>query len=185
MANTVSEMNQVLEEADCLYSRAEVDGALDRLAGELGAAVQADNPVILCIMNGGLVIAGQLLPRLTFPLQLDYAQVSRYRETTTGGALEWVVRPQSDLSGRTVVVVDDILDEGTTLTALVEACQAEGAERVLTLALIHKNHDRKSHPDFRADFTGLETEDRYLFGYGMDYKGYWRNAPGIYAVRGL
>lgn len=185
MVNTVSEMNQVLEEADCLYTQADVDRALDRLAGELNTAVQAENPVILCIMNGGLVIAGQLLPRLPFPLQVDYAHVSRYRETTTGGALEWVVRPQSDLTGRTVVVVDDILDEGATLAALVEACKAEGAGRVLTLALIHKNHDRKTHPDFRADFTGLETGDRYLFGYGMDYKGYWRNAPGIYAVRGL
>ncbi|TDT40332.1 hypoxanthine phosphoribosyltransferase [Halospina denitrificans] len=185
MANTVSEMNRTLEQADCLYSRADVDAALDRIASDLGAAVATANPVILCIMNGGLVIAGQLLPRLTFPLQLDYAHVSRYRETTTGGALEWVVRPQSDLTGRTVVVVDDILDEGTTLAALVEACKAEGAERVLTLALIHKHHDRKSHPGFRADFTGLETEDRYLFGYGMDYKGYWRNAPGIYAVKGL
>jgi len=185
MADTVAEMNRIMEEADCLYSREEVEETLDRLACELENAVGESNPLILCVMNGGLVISGQILPRLHFPLQLDYTQISRYRETTVGGELEWKAHPQAKLSGRTVVILDDILDEGTTLEAIASACREEGAERVLTMALIHKHHDRKSYPGFRADFIGLETEDRYLFGYGMDYMGYWRNAPGIYAVKGL
>ena len=185
MSDTVAEMNRIMEEADCLYSRAQVEEALDRLARELETAVGESNPLILCVMNGGLVISGQILPRLRFPLQLDYAHISRYRETTVGGELQWKARPEASVKGRTVVIMDDILDEGATLAALANSCRKDGAEWVLTMALIHKQHDRKSHPGFQADFTGLETADRYLFGYGMDYLGYWRNAPGIYAVKGL
>ena len=181
----VATMQQVMDEADCLHTRQAVEQALDAMADAITQRLAAHNPLILCVMNGGLVITGQLLPRLNFPLQADYAHVSRYREQTTGGELEWKVHPQAELAGRTVLILDDILDEGTTLQAIAEACRAEGAGEVLTAVLIEKHHDRKAEPHFAADFVGLDAEDRYLFGYGMDYKGYWRNAPGIYAVRGL
>ena len=89
------------------------------------------------------------------------------------------------MHGRTVLIVDDTLDEGTTLSAIADYCLAQGAEQVLTAVLVDKLHDRKASPGLKADYTGLEVEDRFLFGFGMDYKGYWRNAPGIYAVKGL
>lgn len=181
----VARMQQVMDEADCLHTREAVEQALDTLAAAITQRLGERNPLILCVMNGGLVVTGQLLPRLNFPLQADYAHVSRYREETTGGELEWKVHPQAELAGRTVLVVDDILDEGTTLQAIAEACRVEGAREVLTAVLVEKHHERKAEPHFEADFVGLDAEDRYLFGYGMDYRGYWRNAPGIYAVRGL
>lgn len=185
MARNTAEMQKVYDEADCICTEEQVSAALDRLGREVTAAIGGHDPLILCIMNGGLVVTGQLLPRLLFPLQLDYAQLSRYRGSTRGGELEWKVHPQTRLSGRTVLIVDDILDEGDTMVALADACRTEGASQVWTLALVEKHHDRKSQPAFQADFIGLETPDRYLFGCGMDYQGYWRNAPGIYAVRGL
>jgi hypoxanthine phosphoribosyltransferase len=88
------------------------------------------------------------------------------------------------MDGRTVLIIDDIFDEGYTLEAVINACKAQGAKEVLTAVLIDKEHDRKA-PGMSVDFTGLKVEDRYVFGYGMDYRGYWRNAPGIYAVKGL
>uniref|UniRef100_UPI0030D8E65D phosphoribosyltransferase family protein n=1 Tax=uncultured Marinobacter sp. TaxID=187379 RepID=UPI0030D8E65D len=106
-------------------------------------------------------------------------------QETTGGLLEWKLRPEADMHGRTVLIVDDTLDEGTTLSAIADYCLAQGAEQVLTAVLVDKLHDRKASPGLKADYTGLEVEDRFLFGFGMDYKGYWRNAPGIYAVKGL
>jgi hypoxanthine phosphoribosyltransferase len=84
-----------------------------------------------------------------------------------------------------VLLLDDILDEGITLDAIAGYCRQQGATRILMAVLVDKRHDRKVSPGFRADFTGMETEDRFLFGFGLDYKGYWRNAPGIYAVKGL
>lgn len=185
MIETVDEMQGVFEEADCLHTEAEVQVAIDRMAGAITARLATSNPVLFCVMNGGLILTGQLLPRLRFPLQAEYLHATRYRQETTGGILEWKVPPSVDIRGRTVLIVDDILDEGTTLAAIVDYCSKQGAAEVLTAVLVDKQHERKARPGLRGDFTGLEVEDRFLFGYGMDYKGYWRNAPGIFAVKGL
>ena len=185
MTDTVAEMNQALAEADCLVPETQVHAAIDALAAAITDQLKDRNPLLLCVMNGGLILTGQLLPRLKFPVQAEYLHATRYRQETTGGLLEWKLRPEANMQGRTVLIVDDILDEGTTLEAIADYCRAQGAETVLTAVLVDKIHDRKARPGLKADFTGLEVEDRFLFGFGMDYKGYWRNAPGIYAVKGL
>ncbi len=99
--------------------------------------------------------------------------------------MDWRVMPVTDMRGRTVLLLDDILDEGVTLDALARYCREQGAAEVLLGVLVEKLHLRKVRPGMRADFSGLDVGDRFLFGYGMDYKGYWRNAPGIYAVKGM
>jgi len=181
----IDEARQVLQEADCLVSEAEVKSAIGRLATEITARLKDANPVVLCIMNGGLIFTGRLLPQLVFPLQVDYVHATRYGHEINGAFLNWTVRPQLDLQGRTVLLLDDILDEGVTLAAIAEYCRQKGAAEVLMAALVEKLHLRKVTPGMRADFSGIEVGDRFLFGYGLDYKGYWRNAPGIYAVKGL
>ena len=182
---TLDEANQVLAEADLLVGEADVTAAIGRLAGEITTQFAGANPVLLCVMNGGLIFAGQLLTRLVFPLEVDYCHATRYGHETAGAGLDWIVRPRLELRSRTVLLLDDILDEGITLAAIADYCRQQGAARVLMAVLVDKRHDRKVSPGFRADFTGMETEDRFLFGFGLDYKGYWRNAPGIYAVKGL
>lgn len=182
------DMNEIVrarEEADCLVDAAAVDAALDRMAKEITAALGGSNPIVYTVMNGGLVLAGRILPRLPFPLEVAYLHASRYGHALKGTQLDWRVRPTHDLRGRTVLVLDDILDEGHTLYAILEYLRAEGAKEVRSAVLTHKLHDRKAYPGMRADFTGLDVADRFLFGCGMDYKGYWRNAPGIYAVKGM
>ncbi|PAV25683.1 hypoxanthine-guanine phosphoribosyltransferase [Tamilnaduibacter salinus] len=183
--HTREDLQKVFDEADCLCDEAQVQEAIDRMAAALRTDLADQNPLLFCVMNGGLILTGQLLPRLPFPLQAEYLHATRYRQETTGGILEWKLRPDVDMQNRTVVIVDDILDEGTTLNAIADYCRAHGAVDVRTAVLIDKQHDRKARPGLKADYTGLEVEDRFLFGYGMDYKGYWRNAPGIYAVKGL
>ncbi|WP_111496954.1 MULTISPECIES: hypoxanthine-guanine phosphoribosyltransferase [Marinobacter] len=185
MTDSHDELQRVFDEADCLCSEAQVQQAIDSMAQGIAERLQGRDPLLFCVMNGGLILTGQLLPRLPFPLQAEYLHATRYRQETTGGILEWKLRPDADMTGRTVLIVDDILDEGTTLNAIVDYCKAQGAAEVLTAVLVDKQHDRKARPGLKADFTGLEVEDRFLFGFGMDYKGYWRNAPGIYAVKGL
>ena len=182
---TVDEARRVLDEADLLIGEEDVQVAIARMAGEITGRLAGSNPVVLCIMNGGLIFSGQLLPRLRFPLELDYVHATRYGQATWGDQLNWHRGPQLNLVGRTVLLLDDILDEGITLAAITEYCRGMGALDVLTAVLVEKLHSRKLTPGIRANFTGLETGDRFLFGYGLDYKGYWRNAPGIYAVKGL
>lgn len=180
MPITPHEAQAVLDKADRLYSAAEVDDALDRLAHQLTERFSGSDPVVLCVMQGGLIPAGMLLPRLAFPLQQDYIHATRYAGGTRGGELHWIVRPSIPLRDRVVLIIDDIHDEGLTLDAIIQDCRAAGARAVYSAVLINKRHDRKH--GLSADFSGLDVDDRYVFGFGMDYKGYLRNAAGIYAV---
>ncbi|MCC6303286.1 MAG: hypoxanthine-guanine phosphoribosyltransferase [Gammaproteobacteria bacterium] len=181
MSITPQQAYAIYSEADCLYDRSEIEAALDRMALDISYALAEANPLVITVMQGGLITAGMLLPRLAFPLQVDYLHATRYRGETSGAELRWIVRPSQTLAGRIVLLIDDIHDEGYTLEAIVQACRDAGARRVYSAVLVNKRHDRKAV--YRSDFVGVEVDDRYVFGYGMDYKEYLRNAPGIYAVK--
>ncbi|HUW97254.1 MAG TPA: hypoxanthine-guanine phosphoribosyltransferase [Acidiferrobacter sp.] len=172
---------RVLETAEQLFAEADVDQALDRMAVALHDAVAGANPILMVVLNGALIFAGHLLPRLAFPLEVDYVHATRYRGAQTGGNLAWVAGPSMPVVGRTVVLLDDILDEGTTLAALSETLEARGAACVLKAVLVTKVRSRA--PRLEADFSGLDVPDRYVFGCGMDYDGYLRNTKGIYALK--
>ncbi|SMC25459.1 hypoxanthine phosphoribosyltransferase [Andreprevotia lacus DSM 23236] len=184
MTLELPEARTIIDNADCLHSEAEVLAALDSMAAAMTARLADANPIVYTIMNGGLIVAGHLLPRLRFPLECSYLHATRYRHETSGGALNWKVAPSEELKGRSVVIVDDILDEGHTLAAVIDYCKKQGAREVLVAVLVDKQHDRKA-PGVKADFVGLQVQDRFLFGCGMDYQGYWRNTLAIYAVKGL
>ncbi|HED13834.1 MAG TPA: hypoxanthine-guanine phosphoribosyltransferase, partial [Gammaproteobacteria bacterium] len=177
MTINTDQVRAVLENADQLFSQKEVEQALDRLASDIGQALGDQDPLLLCVMTGGLVPASELFTRLDFPVQLDYLHATRYQGTVGGNELKWITPPSQPLKGRTVLVVDDILDEGVTLAAILDYCREQGASAVYSAVLIEKMHDRKAD-GLQADFVGLQVEDRYVFGYGMDYHGYLRNVKG-------
>lgn len=177
----LKEIKHIQAAADLLYSEKEVEAALDTMAEQINSLLADRNPLLLCVLNGGIVVAGKLITRLTIPLNIDSINASRYQNQTSGGSIEWVLKPGTPLQGRTVLIIDDILDEGITLAAIHEYCLAQGATSVYSAVLVDKVLDHVK--PITADFIGLETANRYLFGYGMDYKGYLRNAPGIYACK--
>lgn len=178
----IEEINTLLASAHCLFTQEEVGSAIKKMAAQIVDDYSELNPIVMCIMNGGLVFCGELLLNLSFPLMVDYAHTSRYRSGTDPGALEWISIPHIALENRHVLLVDDILDEGHTLQSLLKACKDQGAESVKSVVLINKKHNRKVEPSFMADYVALHVDDHYVFGYGMDYQGYLRNAPGIYAL---
>ena len=179
----MAELARVRAEADCLYTAAEVDAAVDRMALDITARLADRNPLMLATMTGGMVMASLLMPRLEFPLELDYLHLTRYGAATSGGEIRWIKEPPASVAGRCVLLVDDLLDYGLTLEAAVAGCRARGAAEVLTAVLVVK--DIVDRPGLEhADFHALVTPDRFLFGYGMDYKHYWRNGGGIFAVKG-
>jgi hypoxanthine phosphoribosyltransferase len=180
MSITAEQAVEVFRAADCLYDEVAVGLALDRMASEVREALTGREAVALVVMNGGFIPAAGLLLRVELPLRIDYLHATRYRERTAGGLLDWKRHPEAPLAGRDVLVIDDILDEGLTLAAIVDRCRNEGARRVWSAVLVEKRRDRAV--DFTADFVGVTVPDRYVFGYGMDYKGYLRNARGIFAV---
>ena len=114
-------------------------------------------------------------------MEFDYLHVSRYRGKTQGGAVEWRVLPGKSVSGRTVLVIDDILDEGETLFAVRQKLVEMGAARVHTAVLADKEIQRAK--PIQADFVGLKVPNRFVFGCGMDAYGLWRNLPEIRALK--
>lgn len=177
----IEEINTVRAGADLLFTEFQVDQAFDRMARDITAKLRHSDPILICVLTGGITPAAKLMQRLDFPLVQDVIHASRYREKTSGSELEWISLPRYSLRGRTVLIVDDILDEGLTLKAIDEFCSAQGAAAVYSAVLVEKILEHEKC--YRAHFVGLEAENRYLFGCGMDYKGYWRNLPGIYACK--
>ena len=177
----LNELQEMQQNAELIYDEQTVEAALDKMAADINSQLADADPIVLCVMNGGIVVSGKLLTRLTMPLTIDAINASRYRNQTFGSGIEWILKPRAILQDRTVLIVDDILDEGITLAAIHEYCIQQGARAVYSAVLIDKKIGRDK--PIHADFVGLETENCYLFGYGMDYKGYCRNAAGIYACK--
>jgi hypoxanthine phosphoribosyltransferase len=172
----------IRDNSECLHDSKAVEKALDKMAADITQKLKNTNPLIICVMIGALIPTGHLLTRLSFPLEIDYIHVTRYRGATRGGDLHWLVEPRQSLKNRTVLVVDDVMDGGLTLSAIVDYCNQAGAQSVYTAVMVNKIRAREPGVTLEPDFIGLNTDDRYLFGFGLDYKEHLRNAHGVYAV---
>ncbi|MEO1946414.1 MAG: hypoxanthine-guanine phosphoribosyltransferase [Methylophilaceae bacterium] len=167
--------------AEMLYSEQDVSSAILSIATALNAVYQDEPPIVLSVMNGATYFTGQLLSHLDFPLELDYVHATRYQGGVEGKNVRWIVKPKAEVKNRSVVVLDDILDEGVTLQSIVDACHALGAKQVEVAVLVDKALN-KTKP-LTADYVGITAPNRYLFGCGMDINGWWRNLPAIYALK--
>jgi hypoxanthine phosphoribosyltransferase len=176
---SAQQAREVLQQADCLYVPDQVEAALVSMAAQINETLDGTDPLVVCVMTGGVVPFGRILPRLQFPLQIDYVHATRYGKKLQGGQLQWLTGPHQDSRERVVLLIDDILDEGATLAGIEARYRADGAREVYKAVLVVK--DRRRTHDVKVEFSGLEVPDRYVFGCGMDYKGYLRNVPGIYA----
>ena len=171
-----------LEESDPIASAEEVQAATKRVAAEISRSMAKSYPLVLVVMGGAVVFAGQVLPLLRFPLDLDYIHASRYGVETVGARIDWRVAPPDHVRGRAVLVLDDILDGGQTMAAIRDRLMELGAASFQCAVLVEKRLARAK--PIKADFVGLTIEDRFVFGCGMDAKGFWRNLPEIRAMRG-
>ncbi len=172
----------ILEHSECLASKSEVLSAINDLAEKITADYQNKNPLILCLMNGGLFLTSELTQRLSFPLRIDYLHATRYRGNTTGSELQWLKMPSFNLANEHVLIVDDVYDEGITLKEVEEKLSEQMPASIKTLVLVNKEHARKPRA-YSVNYVGMNLEDKYLFGCGMDYHGHWRHLPQIYALK--
>ncbi|MBL8497899.1 hypoxanthine-guanine phosphoribosyltransferase [Nitrosomonas sp. JL21] len=175
------EAEQILAGAELIHTESTIMQTVKRLAADITKELSQQRPLIICVMRGAVVFAGQLLPQLRFPLDFDYVHVTRYHNRMQGGEIQWLVAPPAVLNDQTVLVVDDILDEGITLAAIREQILKNGAKAFYSAVLVEK--ETAEPKPFQADFVGLRVPDRYVFGCGMDIRGAWRNLPAIYAVK--
>lgn len=171
---------QYLEQAELIHSEQAVNQAISTIAEQLNRDYANQSPLLLCVMGGAVFFTGQLLPKLEFPLEFDYVQATRYHDGIEGKTLKWLVSPKDNIKGRSVLILDDILDEGITLQAIAEQCSLLGASEIKTAVLVEKKLS-KTKP-IQANYVGLTVPNRYVFGCGMDVYGWWRNVPAIYAL---
>ena len=179
----IENIKKIKEESDCLCDTTKLNEKLDLLAEKITFDLKNKNILILCVMTGGIIPVGHLATRLNFPLQIDYIHATRYCGETSGGELHWIQEPTISLKNRNILIVDDIFDEGITLLEINKYCKEKGAAEVYSAVLVNKIHNRKVN--FKPNYIGIEIEDRYLFGFGMDYKTYLRNINAIHAVKGM
>lgn len=172
---------EVLQHAELIRSAEEVQAAVARVADQISARLSGRRPLVLSVMGGAVIFTGQLLPKLNFLLDFDYLHVSRYGADRQGGALQWRVSPGENVAGRVVLVLDDILDEGMTLAAIRQHVLQLGAGEFYSAVFADKLIGKEK--PIRADFIGMELPNRFVFGFGMDIQGAWRNLPAIYATR--
>ncbi|QEE24880.1 hypoxanthine-guanine phosphoribosyltransferase [Rhodanobacter glycinis] len=182
MTTPTPSLSDALSQSDVLFERAEIESVIADLGRRIDAELNGERAVFLTVMNGALMFAGQLALSIRTDLEFDYVHATRYRGETSGSDLHWLREPVAEMAERTVLLVDDILDEGHTLKAVRDHCLGQGAKRVLIASLCCKRHDRLVE-GIAADFNGVELPDRYVFGYGMDYHEQGRNLPAIYALK--
>lgn len=171
----------ILEGAEQICPAEEVTATVKRMAGEIGASLGQSHPLVLSVMGGAVVFSGQLLPLLDFPLDFDYIHATRYGNETQGNTLQWKVMPKENVAGRVVLVLDDILDEGHTLAAIRDKVLELGAKSFHCAVFADKILGREK--PIQAEFIGINLPNRYVFGFGMDVRGAWRNLPAIYALK--
>lgn len=179
---THDDLEKVLQQSECLITENRIAAAYDKLAATLNIHYAGLNPIIMVVLNGGLIPAGHLFTRLSFFHRMDTIHATRYRDNQGTSELTWKAKPKFSLKNEHVLLIDDIFDEGITLKAVVDELKQQQPLSIMTCALLDKKHDRKVQ-DFKVDFVGTEVEDRYIYGCGMDYHGYLRHLPGIYALK--
>lgn len=180
--NILDEVAFVRANAERVHSEGAVIHALDRMAVAITQRLAGRNPLLLCVMTGGVMTTTWLVERLAFALQIDYIHATRYAgDVNARKEAAWIARPRLSLIDRHVLLVDDIYDEGVTMRRLMAFCRDSGAASMSSAVLVRKRHDRDIGR-IEPDFVGLEVDDRYIFGCGLDYKNYLRNLPAIYAV---
>ena len=179
---SLEHIQNVQQTARQVFSTAEVQAAITKMATEITQTLAEENPIVMCVVTGSIVVTGQILTQLPFPLQLDYVHATRYEGGTRGKTLQWKTKPHIERKDRTILIIDDVLDGGVTFQGIVDDCEAAGAKKIYTATLVDKTACRLPEGLPQADFTGLSLKEGYIFGYGLDYHDYLRNANGIYVV---
>jgi hypoxanthine phosphoribosyltransferase len=172
----------LLERSTLVASREQVEAAIDSMAAAVNQHY-GDTPIVLLgVMTGAILPMAWLATRLKMPLTMDFVHATRYRGGLYGAELEYRVPPRLELTGKRVLIIDDIFDEGNTLAAIKGSVEKRHAASAETAVLVRKLHDRGMPRDY-PDFVGMDVPDVYVFGCGMDAYEEWRHLDHILALQ--
>jgi hypoxanthine phosphoribosyltransferase len=168
--------------AEILIPEEEIIARVDGLSAEITAAYQARDLTVVAVLKGSCLFASDLIRRIPIPLELAFVAASSYGSGTSPGDLEIQLFPsREEIAGRDLLVVDDILDTGRTLSRVHAELAGRGARSVRTCVLLDKRERRALA--FEPDFRGFEIPDLFVVGYGLDHAGRYRNLPYVASLK--
>ena len=169
-------MNNDIEKV--LYSAEDIQKTIGKLADQLSEEYKDKDPLILCVLTGAVLFTVDLIEKMDLMAQMDFIDVSTYfGGTATTGQLKLIHDMTADVKGRNVLITEDIVDSGRTLQYLVNLLKERGAKSVKTVSLLNKPEGREF--DVNVEYYGYKVPNEFLVGYGLDYKGYYRNLPYV------
>lgn len=177
-----SDPRDVLNQSTLIADKQEVMDAVNRMAVAINEHYCDEEIVMVVVMVGGMMPAAWLLSRLKMPVRIDFIHATRYQGQTEGGELEFRVPTRLNLQNQKVLIVDDIYDVGLTLNLIESYCESRGAKSVESAVLVRKLHDRET-TESKPRFIGMDVEDKYVFGCGMDAFEHWRHLDDIRALK--
>ncbi len=161
-------------------SASEIDRIVQNVASKINADLAGKNPLFVCVLNGVFLFAADLLRKIETPCEVSFIKVSSYEGTASSGEVKTQIGLKEDIRGRTIVLVEDIIDSGNTIAKLLPILESQQPEQIKIATLLFKPSAFKR--DFKVDYTGMEIPNDFVVGYGLDYNGLGRNLPEIYKI---
>jgi hypoxanthine phosphoribosyltransferase len=164
---------------EVVLSEAEIQAKIIELGQQLSKDYQGKNPLFICVLKGAVMFMGDLLKRIDVPAEIDFMAVSSYGTSTESSGVVRIIKDlETEVAGRHIIIVEDIIDSGLTLSYLCDLLHRRNCASLRIIALLDKPKRRKA--DIKIDYKGFEVEDAFLVGYGLDYSEKYRNTPYIF-----
>lgn len=161
-------------------SEARIQEVVEQVAGRINSDLSGKMPLFLVVLNGSFIFAADLLRKINIPCDLSFIKVASYHGVNSSGSVTELIGLTEDISGRSVVIVEDIVDTGTTLEKLYHVLQQKGVGDIFIASLLLKPEAYKK--EMKVDYAGLEIPNDFVVGYGLDYDGLGRNLKEIYVL---
>ena len=159
---------------------AEIKQRVKALAEQMSKDLEGKNPIYLAVLNGAFIFAADLMREMTIPCEISFVKLASYQGTTSTGKVKEVFGINEDLSGRTVVIVEDIVESGQTMKQMIESLGTRNTESVRICTLFFKPEKLKE--DLNLDYVAFRIPDDFIVGYGLDYDGLGRELKDVYTI---
>jgi hypoxanthine phosphoribosyltransferase len=169
------------KEFELFIPQSKIQKAIEKVAFQINTDLAGKDPLFVAILNGAFMFAGELMKHITIPCEISFVRLSSYRGLHSTGKLKEIYGLDEDISGRTVVVVEDIVDTGNTMLQIVDQLSCDEPADIKIATLLFKPNALKT--DIKLDYVALEIPNDFILGYGLDYDGYGRNLADIYKIK--
>jgi len=157
-----------------------IDAAIQKVADSINLDTASENPVFLVVLNGAFMFAADLLKKVTVNCSISFVKLASYSGTQSTNTVKELIGLNEDIKGRSVIVIEDIIDTGNTLNVLMDLLKVHGVDKMRIATLLYKPDAFQGK--YKIDYVGMEIPNDFIIGYGLDYDGFARNLPDIYKI---